>query len=102
MAAKCAGRCEPETPLTPFVSGRLSTAGCCDVTHRLQAGADRLKTIQPQQVQGGCPQRGQRSGTVAPVAMGVLMALGVGSSASPSGNSGLASGSAGFLVWCIG
>lgn len=47
------------------------------MTHRLQAGADRLKTMQPQQVQGGCPQRGQRTGTVAPVAMGSLMELGV-------------------------
>ena len=47
------------------------------VTNRLQAGADRLKTMQPQQVQGGCPQRGQRTGTVAPVAIGVLMERGV-------------------------
>jgi len=50
------------------------------VTHRLQAGAHRLKTFQPQQVQCGCPQRGQRTGTVAPVAMGVLMELAVADS----------------------
>ena len=47
------------------------------MTHRLQAGADRLKSIQPQQIQGCRPQRGQRTGAVAPVAMGVLMELGL-------------------------
>ncbi len=46
------------------------------VTHRLQSGPNRLNPIQPQQVQGGCPQRGQCTGTVAPVAMGILMELG--------------------------
>jgi len=50
----------------------------CDVvTHRLQAGADRLKSIQPQQIQACRPQRSQRTGAVAPVAMGVLMELGI-------------------------
>ena len=47
------------------------------MTHRLQAGADRLKTIQPQKVEGGRPEAGQRTGTVATVAMGILMELGI-------------------------
>jgi len=47
------------------------------VTNRLQTGPNRLKPIQPQQVQGGCPQRGQCTGTVAPVAMGIFLELGV-------------------------
>ena len=45
--------------------------------HRLHAAPDRLKATQPQQVQGCGPQRGHRSGAIAPVAMGVLLQLGV-------------------------
>ena len=45
--------------------------------HRLHAGLDRRKSTQPQQVQGCGPQRGDRLGAIAPVAMGVLLQLGV-------------------------
>ena len=44
---------------------------------RLQAGSDRLETGQPQQVHGRGAQRAHRAGAIAPVAVGVLMELGV-------------------------
>jgi hypothetical protein len=45
--------------------------------HRLHAGSDRLETGQPQQVHCCGAQRGHRAGAIAPVAVGVLMELGV-------------------------
>ena len=45
--------------------------------HRLHAGADRLKTSQPQQVECCSSQAGQRTSAIAPVAVGVLVELGV-------------------------
>lgn len=45
--------------------------------HRLQSGANRLKSSQSQQVQGGGSQRGHHAGPFAPVAVTILMELGV-------------------------
>jgi hypothetical protein len=45
--------------------------------HRLHASPDRLKPSQAHQVQGGGAQRGHHAGAIAPVAVGVLMELGV-------------------------
>ncbi len=44
--------------------------------HRLQAGSDRLESGQPQQVHRCRAQGGHHSGTVTPVAVGILMELG--------------------------
>ena len=51
--------------------------GCDVVHHRLHAGADRLIPGQPEQVESCRTQRGHRSCAIAPVAVGVLMELGV-------------------------
>ena len=45
--------------------------------HRLDASPDRAKPRQAQQVQGGGAQRGHHSSAIAPVAVGVLVELGV-------------------------
>lgn len=45
--------------------------------HRLHTGSDPLKSSQSEQVEGCRPQRRHRSGAVPPVAMGVLVHLGV-------------------------
>ena len=56
-----------------------------DVVHRrLHAGPGRLKAGQPQQVECCCAQREQRSGPVAPVAVGILLELGVRIQCQPS------------------
>lgn len=47
------------------------------MSYGLHAGSDRLKTSQSDQVEGCRPQRRHRSGPFAPVAMGVLVQLGV-------------------------
>jgi len=47
------------------------------VHHRLNSGSDRPKSSQAQQVQGSGSKRGHHSGAIAPVAVGVLMKLGV-------------------------
>jgi hypothetical protein len=47
------------------------------VHHRLQSSADRLEPGQARQVQGCSVQSGQHAGTVAPVAVGILIELGV-------------------------
>ena len=44
----------------------------------LHAGPDRLKAGQPQQVECCCAPRGQRSGPVAPLVVGILLELGDG------------------------
>ena len=51
---------------------------CRDVVHhRLQSGANRLKSSQSQQVQSGGSQRGHHAGPIAPEAVGILTELGV-------------------------
>ena len=45
--------------------------------HRLDATTDREKSSQPQPVENCRSQRGQRSGAIAVVTLGVLMELGV-------------------------
>ena len=51
---------------------------CSDVVHhRRHPSADRLKTSQPQQVECCSSQAGQRTSAIAPVAVGVLVELGV-------------------------
>ena len=45
--------------------------------HRLQSGANRLKSRQSQQVQDGGSQRCHHAGPIAPVAVTILMELGV-------------------------
>jgi len=47
------------------------------VHHRLHACPDRLKPRQAQQVESSRPQRRHRASTVAPVAVGVLLELGI-------------------------
>jgi hypothetical protein len=47
------------------------------VGHCLEAGADLLKSSQPEQVEGRRPEGRQGAGTIAPVAVGILMELGV-------------------------
>ncbi len=47
------------------------------MSYGLHAGSDRLKSSQSEQVEGCRAQRRHRSGAVAPVAMGVLVQLGV-------------------------
>jgi len=47
------------------------------VSYGLHAGPDRLKHSQPQQAEGCCPERGHRPSSIAPVAVGILMELGV-------------------------
>ncbi len=47
------------------------------VHHRLHPSADRLKTSQPQQVECCSSQAGQRTSAITPVAVGVLVELGV-------------------------
>jgi hypothetical protein len=47
------------------------------VHHRLHAGPDRLKSSQSQQVEGCRPERGHRPSSIAPVAVGILVELGV-------------------------
>ena len=44
---------------------------------RLYAGSDRLETGQPQQIHCRGAQRAHRAGAITPVAVGVLMELGV-------------------------
>ena len=51
---------------------------CCDVVHhRLHPGANRLKAAHPQQVECCSSQAGQRTSAITPVAVGVLVELGV-------------------------
>ena len=45
--------------------------------HRLHAGANRLKSAQPQQIECCSSQAGQRTSAITPVAVGVLVELGV-------------------------
>ena len=45
--------------------------------HRLHAGANRLKTAQPQQIERSRTQRGHHPSAIAAVAVGVLVELGV-------------------------
>ena len=45
--------------------------------HRLHAGANRLKTAQPQQIERCRTQRGHHPSAIAAVAVGVLVELGV-------------------------
>ena len=45
--------------------------------HRLDARADRLKPSQAQQVESWGSQRGHHSGAIAPLAVGILVELGV-------------------------
>ena len=45
--------------------------------HRLHAGTDRLKPLQPQKVHRSCPQSGQRTSAVAAVPVRVFVELGV-------------------------
>jgi hypothetical protein len=47
------------------------------VHHRLNSSADRAEASQTQQVQGGGAQRGHHAGAIAPIAVGILMELGV-------------------------
>ena len=47
------------------------------VRHRLHPRMDRLKPFESQQVQGSRLESGHRTGTVAPVAIGVLLELGI-------------------------
>jgi len=54
------------------------------VHHRLQSGANRLKSSHSQQVQGGGSHRGHHAGPIAPVAESILMELGVMDPVPPS------------------
>jgi hypothetical protein len=47
------------------------------VHHRLYASPDRAESSQAHQVQGGGAQRGHDAGTIAPLAVGILVELGV-------------------------